>query len=88
MSLDDLNEGVAPGHSTVFDSYGSTDYDTIQYKEDLRKFQKLALESQDQGPGEFSGPSSEFGQQPSASSSEAQTTQEIELDKMKNGTHF
>lgn len=79
ISLDDLNEGVTPGHSTVF-----TDYNTGQYKEDLRKFQKLALESQEQGSSECSGPSSDFGQHPSASGSEGQqTTQEIELEKMK-----
>ncbi|KAF3450749.1 hypothetical protein FNV43_RR06838 [Rhamnella rubrinervis] len=88
ISLDDLN-GATPGHRTVFYSYGSTDYNTSQYQEDLRKFQKLALQSQQQGPSECSGPSSDFGQHhPSASSSEGQqTTQELELEKMKKDTH-
>ena len=89
ISLDDLNEGVTPGHSTVIDSSGSTEYSTSEYKEDMRKFQKLALESQEQGPNECSGPSSEFDQlRPSASSSEGQqTSQEIELEKMKKDIH-
>ena len=45
VSLDDLNEGVRPGHSRFMGSYGSSasDYDTNQYNEDLKKFRKMAL---------------------------------------------
>ncbi|GLJ45238.1 hypothetical protein SUGI_0952180 [Cryptomeria japonica] len=31
VSLDDLNEGMKPGHSIVYRSYGSTHYDSSQY---------------------------------------------------------
>uniref|UniRef100_A0A5B7BX59 non-specific serine/threonine protein kinase n=1 Tax=Davidia involucrata TaxID=16924 RepID=A0A5B7BX59_DAVIN len=79
MSLDDLNEGIRPGHSTVYSYPGSSDYDTAQYKEDLKKFRKMALESQEHNPSERSGPTtSEYGMHPSGSSSEGlQTTQEM-----------
>ncbi|CAB4303144.1 unnamed protein product [Prunus armeniaca] len=89
LSPDELNEGVIPGHSTIYSSYGSSDYNTGEYKEDLRKFRKLALESQEQeqGTSGISGPSSEFDQHQSASSGEGQqTSQEIELGKTKKNT--
>ncbi len=50
VSLDDLNEGVKPGQSSVYSS--SSDYDTTAYNTDMKKFRKMALSSQD---------SSEFG---------------------------
>ena len=31
ISLEELNEGIKPGHSTIYDSYGSSDFDTTQY---------------------------------------------------------
>lgn len=89
LSPDELNEGVIPGHSTIYSSYGSSDYNTGEYKEDLQKFRKLALESQEQeqGTSGISGPSSEFDQHQSASSGEGQqTSQEIELGKTKKNT--
>ncbi|KAL2243339.1 proline-rich receptor-like protein kinase PERK1 isoform X1 [Sesamum indicum] len=83
LSLDELSEGVQPGHSAIYDSHGSSDYDasydTIQYKEDLIKFRKMALESVEITTSECSGPTSEFGHQPSGSSSEGlRNTQEIQ----------
>ncbi|PON32771.1 Mitogen-activated protein kinase kinase kinase [Parasponia andersonii] len=84
ISLDDLSEGIKPGHSTVYSSYGSQDYNTSQYKEDLEKFRKLALESQELGTSEYSAPSTESALIPSASSSEGQQTiEETELEKTK-----
>ncbi|XP_059640723.1 proline-rich receptor-like protein kinase PERK1 isoform X2 [Cornus florida] len=78
MSLDELNEGIRPGHSTVYGYHGSSDYDSAQYKEDLKKFRQMALESQQLNASEVSGPTSEFGLQPSGSSSEGQqTTQDM-----------
>ncbi|KAI3463334.1 hypothetical protein Pfo_019997 [Paulownia fortunei] len=79
LSLDELNEGIRRGYSTICDSHGSSDYDasydTTQYKEDLRKFKKMALESLELNTSECSGPTSEFGPRPSGSSSEGlQTT--------------
>ncbi|KAL0415230.1 UNVERIFIED_CONTAM: Proline-rich receptor-like protein kinase PERK1 [Sesamum latifolium] len=86
LSLDELSEGVQPGHSGVYDSHGSSDYDasydTTQYKEDLIKFRKMALESVEITTSECSGPTSEFGHQPSGSSSEGLgNTQEIEIQQ-------
>ncbi|XP_052175112.1 proline-rich receptor-like protein kinase PERK1 isoform X2 [Diospyros lotus] len=74
MSMDDLNEGVRPGNSTVYGPpHESSDYNTSQYKEDLKKFRKLALQS----ASEYSAPTGEYGLQPSGSSSEVvRTTQE------------
>ncbi|KAJ9190184.1 hypothetical protein P3X46_001412 [Hevea brasiliensis] len=74
MSLDDLSDGITPGHSMVYGSYGGLDYSSSQYKEDLKKFRKMALESQEHGSSEYSGVTSEYGLQPSSSSTEGQQT--------------
>ncbi|KAF5945735.1 hypothetical protein HYC85_015963 [Camellia sinensis] len=58
VSLSDLNEGIKPGHSTVYSSHGSSDYDTSQYNEDLKKFRKMALGTQEYGSSEYSAPTS------------------------------
>ncbi|MED6146758.1 Proline-rich receptor-like protein kinase perk1 [Stylosanthes scabra] len=87
ISLEDLYEGGTPGHSRVFGSFESINYDSGQYNEDLKKFRKLALESQEQGTS-YSGPSSEYGQPPSASTSSGlQNTQEMERGNAKGGTN-
>ncbi|XVF86613.1 hypothetical protein PTKIN_Ptkin18bG0056400 [Pterospermum kingtungense] len=88
MSLDDLNEGYTPGHSSFFGSYGSSsDYSTTQYKEDLKKFKKMALETQELVSSEYSGNTSEHYINPSSSSTEGQhTTQEIETSKVEKET--
>ncbi|GAV78440.1 Pkinase_Tyr domain-containing protein [Cephalotus follicularis] len=84
VSLSDLNEGIRPGHSTVYSSYGSSDYDTSQYNEDMKKFRKMALASQEYGASsEYSEPTSEYGLYPSGSSAEGQTTREMEMGKTK-----
>ncbi|PSS36258.1 Proline-rich receptor-like protein kinase [Actinidia chinensis var. chinensis] len=72
-SLSDLNDGINPGHSTV---YGSN-YDAIQYNEDMKKFRKLALETtQEHGSSEYGTPAgSMLGNQ--------QTTREMGMGKMK-----
>ncbi|XP_006343065.1 proline-rich receptor-like protein kinase PERK15 isoform X2 [Solanum tuberosum] len=76
LPLDELNDGLRPGHSGIHESYGSSDFDAVQYKEDLKKFRKMALESQTHNSSECSGPTSEFGPHPSGSSSEGlRTTQ-------------
>lgn len=80
MSLDDLNEGVRPGHSRFMGSYGSSDYDTGQYNEDLKKFKKMAL-----GSSGLQTPTSEYGQNPSVSSSDGHQTQETEMSSVKKG---
>lgn len=68
----------------VYSSHGSSDYDTNQYNEDLRKFRKMALGSTEYGASsEYSGPTSEYGLYPSGSSSEGQTTREMEMRTVK-----
>ncbi|KAL7093587.1 hypothetical protein ACP275_11G048300 [Erythranthe tilingii] len=82
VSLSDLNEGIRPGHSTVYSSHGSSDYDTNQYNEDMKKFRKIALESKEYGSSDqYSNPTSEYGLNPSGSSSEGGQTREMELGK-------
>lgn len=47
-SLEDLHEGVKPGHSALFGSSGSSEYDNTSYQTDLKKFmKKTGLSSQD-----------------------------------------
>ncbi|GFQ05520.1 proline-rich receptor-like protein kinase perk1 [Phtheirospermum japonicum] len=82
VSLSDLNEGMRHGHSTE-----SSDYDTAQYNEDMKKFRKMALASQEYGStDQYSNPTSEYGLYPSGSSSEGQQTREMEMGKMKKET--
>ncbi|KAL2228976.1 UNVERIFIED_CONTAM: Proline-rich receptor-like protein kinase PERK1 [Sesamum indicum] len=83
VSLSDLNEGIRPGHSTVYSSHGSSDYDTFQYNEDMKKFRKMALGSQEYGSsGQYSNPTSEYGLNPSGSSSEGQQqSREMEMSR-------
>ena len=80
VSLDDLNEGVRPGHSRFMGSYSSSasDYDTNQYNEDLKKFRKMALGGSGLQSSSGQTPTSEYGQNPSVSSSDGHqgTTQE------------
>ncbi|KAK4493500.1 hypothetical protein RD792_005746 [Penstemon davidsonii] len=84
VSLSDLNEGIRPGHSTVYSSHGSSDYDTVQYNEDMKKFRKMALGTQEyESSGQYSNPTSDYGLYPSGSSSEAQHTRETEMTKTK-----
>lgn len=83
VSLEDLNEGVRPGHSRFFGSYSSSDYDSGQYNEDMKKFRKMAFNNNNYTSSQYSAPTSEYGQIPSASSSEGQQTQEMESGAMK-----
>ncbi|KAK8660569.1 hypothetical protein V6N13_051491 [Hibiscus sabdariffa] len=64
-SLSDLNEGMRPGQSNLYSSYGSSDFDASQYNEDMKRF-KRALGSQEYGASnEYSEPTSEYGLYPS-----------------------
>ncbi|KAJ0524103.1 putative protein kinase RLK-Pelle-PERK-1 family [Helianthus annuus] len=81
VSLSDLNEGIRPGSS--FGSHGSSDYDAGQYNEDMVKFRKMALSTQEYASSEYSRPTTEYGLYPSGSSSEGQTTREMEMSKYK-----
>ncbi|GKV11761.1 hypothetical protein SLEP1_g22984 [Rubroshorea leprosula] len=69
-SLSDLNEGIKPGYSSIY-GYGSSDYDAIQYNEEMKRFRKTALGSTEYGASsELSNPTSGYGPYPSGSSSE------------------
>ncbi|KAE8712569.1 Proline-rich receptor-like protein kinase PERK7 [Hibiscus syriacus] len=82
-SLSDLNEGMKPGQSNVYDSYGSSDFDSSQYNEDMKRFRRV-LGSQEYGPNsEYSESTSEYGLYPSGSSNEGKTTREMEMGRMK-----
>ncbi|KAG6425918.1 hypothetical protein SASPL_110127 [Salvia splendens] len=75
LPLDDLTEPIQSRQNALNnDSHDSSDYDslydTTQYREDLIKFRKMALESAEHTVSEYSGPTSEFGLRPSGSSSE------------------
>ncbi|KAJ4843565.1 hypothetical protein Tsubulata_040934, partial [Turnera subulata] len=90
MSLDELSEGAAIGHSTIFSTEGS-EYSYTQYNEDLKKFKQLALgglaldTSGSAVLQEYSGPSSDNPQPSSSSSSEGH---EIESQpKQQNVSH-
>ncbi|KAF7149308.1 hypothetical protein RHSIM_Rhsim03G0241300 [Rhododendron simsii] len=85
LSLSDLYAEIRPGHSIAYSSHGSSDYDTNQYREDLKKFKKLALGTHEYGSSEQSRPTSESGSHPSGSSSSVaqQSTQEMEMGEMK-----
>lgn len=88
MPLDDLNEGITPGHSTIYGSYGGSDYNSMQYREDMKKFRKIALESVELGSSDYSGLTSDYGQNPSSSSTEdRQATQETERKKAEKDTN-
>ncbi|KAJ0007826.1 hypothetical protein Pint_29794 [Pistacia integerrima] len=88
MPLEDLNDGITPGHSSVY-SYGSSEYNSIKYREDMKKFRKAALEILDLGSSEFSGQTSDDGPNQSSSSTEGQqTTQEMQLQKAEKDTKF
>ncbi|KAK8574747.1 hypothetical protein V6N13_034002 [Hibiscus sabdariffa] len=86
MSLDDLNEGITPGHSRGFGSFESSDYSSTQYQEDMKKFRRMALESQELPSSEYSAVASEYGVNPSSSSTEGQQSTQIETSKAEKET--
>ncbi|KAL9255531.1 Proline-rich receptor-like protein [Drosera capensis] len=84
-SLDDLNEGVRPGQSTVYSSStGSSEYDARTYSADLKKFRQMAFGSQELGSSMYTGDgnTSEYGMNPSSSSSSANSSREMGTRKM------
>ena len=70
VSLEDLNDGK-PGHVSMYGSSDSSDYDSRQYSADLKKFRRMAFETQDfEATSEYGGVTSEYGLNPSSSSSD------------------
>ncbi|XVF01116.1 hypothetical protein REPUB_Repub04eG0060400 [Reevesia pubescens] len=71
VSLDDLNEGMRPGQSSRFSSTSDgNDYGSSSYSTNMKKFMKLALDSQEYGSDDF-GNTSEYGLNPSSTSSDS-----------------
>ncbi|KAL0641751.1 hypothetical protein Bca4012_102639 [Brassica carinata] len=64
ISLDDLIQGVALGDTTSYNLDGSSDYTSMEYKEDVKKFKRLVLESQTFGSSDLT---SDNGQSSSGS---------------------
>ncbi|KAL2939420.1 Proline-rich receptor-like protein kinase PERK4 [Bienertia sinuspersici] len=62
VSLDDLNEGPKPrSGSTLFStSSDSSEYDTISYNNDMKRFRRTALNSTDYASSEY-GATNEYG---------------------------
>ncbi|XP_020580366.1 proline-rich receptor-like protein kinase PERK1 [Phalaenopsis equestris] len=65
-SLDDLNEGVRPGQSVLFSS--GSDYDSGSYASNISRLRRTVFESNDISQ-EYSGRTSDYGRNPSTSSS-------------------
>ena len=74
--LEDLNEGVKPGHSSVYNPNGGSDaYDTRAYDADMLKFKKMVMNGQDFNSSEYGG-TSEYGLNLSASSGDSPANNE------------
>ncbi|KAK8923826.1 Proline-rich receptor-like protein kinase PERK5 [Platanthera zijinensis] len=65
-SLEDLTEGMKPGQSMLFNS--SSDYDSGSYAANMSRFRRTVFESNEHSEG-YSGPTSDYGLNPSTSSS-------------------
>ena len=85
LSAEDLLKETAIDSKTF---QGSSDYDSSsQYQENLKKFRKLALESQEQSTSEQTVFTSEHGMPPSTSSTDYQhDTQETETENSNTGS--
>ncbi|KAF3773741.1 Proline-rich receptor-like protein kinase [Nymphaea thermarum] len=77
MSLEALNEGVKPGQSGMFGS--GSEYGSEKYNADMTRMRRMALGTQEFGTDEFvSGPTSEYGLNPSTSTSESGNSREMD----------
>ncbi|PSS30820.1 Proline-rich receptor-like protein kinase [Actinidia chinensis var. chinensis] len=84
-SLDDLNEGVKPNQSPANNSNGSSEmrmYDTGAYNADMMKFRKMVMSSQELASSEYGG-TSEYGLNPSGSSSDSREMDHSGLQRHK-----
>lgn len=79
-SLSDLSKGLKPGHSSVFgSSFASSDNENSgSYSAAMRKYMRVALDSTQEFGSEFSGATSEYGLNTSASSGEYKMSREME----------
>ncbi|KDP34216.1 hypothetical protein JCGZ_07787 [Jatropha curcas] len=70
ISAMDLYEVTEPDHNTLYDFASTSDYDHFQYNHD-RKEHDMALSSRQYGISGYSGTTSEYGLNPSSSSSDS-----------------
>ncbi|KAI3462496.1 hypothetical protein Pfo_019159 [Paulownia fortunei] len=85
-SLEDLNEGVKPGQSRVYNPTGNGEaYDTCAYNADMMKFKKMVMSSQEFNSSEY-GTTSEYGLNPSSSSGDSREMGKTSLEMKKNYT--
>ncbi|CAJ2646371.1 proline-rich receptor-like protein kinase PERK4-like protein [Trifolium pratense] len=67
VSLDDLKDGIKPGHNTVYtSSSGSSEYDTMQYNADMLKFRNAVFNSNSNDFGTSSFSSGDMNPTPKA----------------------
>lgn len=59
MSLDEIHEGVKPAQSPFVTSSGSSEYDTMAYNADMKRFRQVALSSQEFPSGELGSSSND-----------------------------
>ncbi|KAJ0254694.1 Serine-threonine/tyrosine-protein kinase [Hirschfeldia incana] len=85
ISSSDLNQGIKPGESNVYSSYGgSTDYDMSEDNEGNNKLRRKALGAQDYSESsEYSNPTSEYDLYSTGWSTEGRTTREMETSTIK-----
>ncbi|KAG8373704.1 hypothetical protein BUALT_Bualt11G0052400 [Buddleja alternifolia] len=82
-SLEDLNEGVKPGQSTVYNPNGNTEkYDTCAYNADMTKFRKMVMSSQEFNSSEYEA-TSDYGLNPSSSSNDSREMVQTRIDIRK-----
>ncbi|KAM5565473.1 proline-rich receptor-like protein kinase PERK1 [Rosa sericea] len=72
-SLMDLRGGVTPGNSAVYNCLGNSHYNSRQYEEDLKN-STVTMPSQEYGISIYTETTSEYGLNPSGSSSETRQT--------------
>ncbi|KMZ59173.1 Protein kinase superfamily protein [Zostera marina] len=64
-NLDDLNDGLKPGMSNVFGSSSGSDIDNLSYNSQMKKFQMVALASEEfSGSSEYDTNTGEYAQPP------------------------
>jgi len=67
VSLEDLNEGRQNSANNSSDA--SSEYDTRAYSADMKKFRQVAFATQDFASSEYGGSTSDYGLNPSSTSS-------------------
>ncbi|KAL3696906.1 hypothetical protein R1sor_010982 [Riccia sorocarpa] len=69
----DLNQGVMPGHSTIYDTAGEfSDYDSSLHKAQLKQYRKTLQDTTSEFGSEYGMNTTDYGAAQSASSSEYQ----------------